>query len=247
MNDLKARINKTRVLANALSMVYGTFDGTKEEKIEAMEAYPDLFMQLHIQNNMLEMHELNIQSVYRHFLENIVDLENTNNMEKITVVSLGCGYAYDAEVQAKYILKKIVSSKGAVIYTGIDPNLEALMKANKKYRSLSTDRISYNFIPEDARKIQNHFDNVDVVFMSQPEIFSDFNLWKEIVNKTAEIHPAGMPLITTLGSVRELKLMEDVVKVLYNITNKGENQYAVEPLFGEIRKDHGYFLIAEKK
>ncbi len=189
-----------------------------------------------------------IEGSYWAMLRKYISVQSPIVCEEAIVVNLGCGTGRDAEVQAEYVLEKMVApDTNRVRFYGVDIDPWSIQTAKKFARNTYDGRVSYDFMVDDARELDHIVrNNVDVFFISHPETVTMNITWKEIVGKMKLKHKASGLLVATFHNEDEMDAMKTMLGESYIVEYAGRNEHATKDTHFSIYH-HQFVLVTRKK
>jgi SAM-dependent methyltransferase len=186
---------------------------------------------------------------YRATLDAYVPLDTLDVPSQGKILSLGCGFAYDALVQSGFVGRAPAGQDSdAIQYVGIDSNYDRIDFAKKLYPSgvRGVPKQNYTFINGDARNLDAITGDVAVVFASHPEVLHRTEVWSEIIDAAGKkLKPNGV-LVSTLYFPREQQCMLQILGRKYRILQAAENTHTHQSVVMSA-KDHQFIVVAQKR
>ena len=187
------------------------------------------YLQLLMKFAERNIHRERLNGIYWQMLRRYVPLESIAKVDNAVIVSLACGKADDAEVQAQYVLENLLSTEdGKARFIGVDLPDSELPLANRANRNDYNGRVAYEFMPGDARDLGTIIrEDADVFFISHSEPVSLKEVWKGIIAAMKPKHTKGGLLVATFHNEDEMEALRSMIGKDYAILAATINEYAI--------------------
>jgi 2-polyprenyl-3-methyl-5-hydroxy-6-metoxy-1,4-benzoquinol methylase len=165
------------------------------------------------------------------------------------VLSVGCAEGRDADVQAAFVLYRLVQEGGSVHYFGIDMDVIAIQTAKDDpvYTRDELEGVTYAFGCFDAKNAGSLPGPYEVVFLSHPETYTDADNWKQIMAGVAKVQNPGGLLIAALYRENEVDGLIAILGDDYRVLSREKNEFArSDSTFSSITP-YNYIVVAERK